>query len=390
MTLLPFDYAVRNLGRSPTRLFLSLLGSALVVILVLAAAAFVRGMSLSLHSSGEPDNIVILGTGSEDSIERSEIASNVAGILNASVAGVRARDGIAYSSTEVHVQLPVRTHADQTKGTLLLFRGVTPAALLVHRSVQVVEGRFPRSGYDEIMIGVNVATKLGLDPADLPLGSILHIDSRQWSIVGRFAAPGTVYEAEAWLPIVDLKESTKRLTDSCVVITLDPEIAEFADVAAFTRTRVDLELSAMTETDYYSRLADFFAPIRVVTWVTAGLIALGGLFGGLNTMYAAFASRVREIGTLQSLGFRRSAIVVSLVQESVLATAAGALLAAFLGLVLIDGAAVRFSMGVFGLTVDAPVLATALAAGVLLGLLGALPPALRCLQLPIPVALKAI
>jgi ABC-type antimicrobial peptide transport system permease subunit len=389
MTLLPFDYAVRNLGRSPTRLALSLGGSALVVLLILAAASFVRGMSQSLRSSGEPSNVIVFGAGSEDSVERSEIEPSVAGILTATVPGIRTRRGVPYTSSEVHVGLPARA-TNETAPTIVLVRGVTPAAMLVHPSVQIVEGQFPRSGNDEILIGTNTSIKLGVPASDLALGKTILLDAKAWTIVGRFVAPGTVYEAEVWTPLADLKEATKRLTDSCVIVTLDPEVSEYADVAAFARTRVDLELSAMSEAEYYARLADFFAPIRVVTWVTAGLIALGGLFGGLNTMYAAFSSRVRELGTLQSLGYRRSAIVVSLVQESVLATTAGALLAASIGLLAFDGAAVRFSMGVFGLTLDAPVLGVGLAAGVLLGFVGALPPAIHCLRLPIPIALKAV
>ncbi len=106
-------------------------------------------------------------------------------------------------------------------------------------------------------------------------------------------------------------------------------------------------------------------------------------------MYAAFASRVREIGSLQAMGYSRGAIVLSLMQESVLATTAGSLVAAVIGLAVLDGLAVRFSMGAFGLLVDGPVLATGLAAGVILGIIGALPPAWRCLRMPITEALKA-
>ena len=126
-----------------------------------------------------------------------------------------------------------------------------------------------------------------------------------------------------------------------------------------------------------------------MVWITAILIATGGLFGGLNTMYAAFASRIREMGSLQAIGYPRYAIVVSLMQESVLATAAGALLAAAFGLLVLDGITVRFSMGVFGLTIDSSVLLAGLGAGLLLGLIGALPPAWRCLRLPVTDALKA-
>ena len=145
----------------------------------------------------------------------------------------------------------------------------------------------------------------------------------------------------------------------------------------------------MRETDYFRKLSAFFRPIQIMVWTTAILIATGGLLGGLNTMYAAFASRVREIGSLQAIGFPRYAIVVSLVQESVLATAAGSLLAAGAGLLLLDGLTVRFSMGVFGLVIDSWVLLLALAAGLFLGVIGALPPAYRCLRLPIAEALKA-
>ncbi|HWL92097.1 MAG TPA: ABC transporter permease [Phycisphaerae bacterium] len=390
MRSLPFDYAVRNLGRSTTRLLLSVGGSALVVMLVITAAAFVRGMDAALRMTGRENNVILLGAGSEESVERSEIEAGVAGILAASLNGVRVREGVAYVSPEVHVQLPVQTQIEQVKRPLVLVRGVTPAAMLVHDALQIVNGRFPVPGANEVMVGRMVPTKLGVGEANLGIGETLLIDNRPWAVVGEFAAPGTIIDAEVWAPLDDLKQATKRATDSCVVLTLEPEKAEFADVAAFTKTRVDLELAAVRESAYYLRLADFFAPIRLVAWVTAGLIALGGLFGGLNTMYAAFASRLRELGTLQSLGFRKSAIVLSLMQESTLATAAGALVACSAGMLLLDGIAVRFSMGAFGLRVDALVLSVGLVSGLALGLLGALPPAWRCLRFEIPVALKAI
>jgi hypothetical protein len=392
MKLLPFDYAVRNLGRSRTRLALSVFGSALVAILILAAAGFVRGMTGALRSTGDADNVMILGAGSEESIERSEIDARTAGLVAASLPGIRSREGAPYLSAEVHVQLPLRTRPDQPKGPMVLTRGVTPGALLVHSNVQIVEGRFPTPGNDEVMVGATLPTKLAVAPPEVAIGKQLLIDKRMYTIVGRFVAPGSVMEAEVWAPLTDLKEATKRITDSCVIITLAPDKpgGEFADVAAFTKTRVDLELAALRETSYYARLANFFGPVRAVTWITAGLIALGGLLGGLNTMYAAFAARVRELGTLQSLGFRRSAIVISLIQESTLATTAGSLIACAIALLFLDGLAVRFSMGAFGITIDSPVLAVGLGAGVALGLFGALPPAWRCLRLPIPVALKAV
>lgn len=420
MRLLPFSYAVRNLGRSPSRLFLSVAGAAMVVLLILVAGGFVNGMSRALRATGGEHNIILMGAGSEESVERSEIEAGVPGVLAASVAGVRTRAGVAYVSPEVHVMLPIGVGAaspvkhtaskdagmgTQATGTTsspkanlrqVMLRGITPAASLVHESVSLTEGRWPANGADEVMVGRMAATVLGVAEREVAVGQALVIDGRPWTIVGRFSAPGTVVEAEVWLPLADLMTATKRETISCVVLTLDPyneatgEGAEFEDVAAFTKTRPDLELVPMTEREYYGKLANFFGPIKIVAWVTAGLIAVGGLFGGLNTMYAAFASRIRELGTLQSIGYRRLVIVWSMIQESTLATAAGGLMACAVGVFLLDGLAVRFSMGAFGLMIDETVIGLGLLTGLALGVVGALPPAIRCLKPTIPVALKAV
>jgi ABC-type antimicrobial peptide transport system permease subunit len=106
-------------------------------------------------------------------------------------------------------------------------------------------------------------------------------------------------------------------------------------------------------------------------------------------MYAAFSSRIREIGALQAIGYPRRAIVLSLMQESVLACTAGTLLAAAIAVFLLNGISVRFSMGVFGLRIDSTGLLLGLTAGLFLGIVGALPPAWRCLRLPISESLKA-
>ncbi len=395
MPLLPVDYAVRNLSRSPMRTVLTIAGSTLVVLLILTAGGFVTGMRAALRMTGGEHNVILLGSGSEESVERSEIPASAPSVLAASVSGIRTRAGVDFISPEVHVMLPVGLSSEDRSARQAMLRGVTPAATLVHDSVSLIEGRWPSKGTDELLLGRTAPTALGADPTRLLLGSSLWIDGRPWTIVGRFAAQGTTVEAELWLPLDDLKTITQRDTISCVVLTLEPwndatgEGAEFADVAAFTKMRPDLELAAMPEREYYQALASFFGPIRVVAWVTAGLIALGGLLGGLNTMYAAFASRIRELATLQAIGFRRIVLVVSMIQEAVLATSTGALIACATALLLLDGVAVRFSMGAFGLVIDATVILIGLASGLLLGALGALPPALRCLSPSIPVALKA-
>jgi putative ABC transport system permease protein len=389
MRLIPWDYGVRNLARSPARLWLSVAGSALVVLLVLAAAAFVRGMEGAIVATGGERNVILLGAGSEESVERSEISPTVPDQAAASLRGVKSRLGVAYVSPEVYLDATVRAERDAAESAQASVRGVTPAAFLVHGQVRVAEGRVPEPGRDEVLAGSAAASKLGLPADRLAVGRTLWFDDRQWTVVGRFDAPGTVLEAELWAPLTDLQLAAKRENLSCVILTLDGA-AELDDADVFAKRRTDLELVAIAERDYYGRLGAFFRPIQAMVWATAGLIAVGGLLGGLNTMYAAFAGRVRELGTLQALGFSRRAIVLSLVQESVLATAAGSLLAVLAGLLLVNGQQVRFSMGVFGLVVDSGVVLLALAAGLALGVVGALPPAVRCLRLPITAALKAV
>ena len=388
MRQLPFEYAYRNLGRSPARLFASVLGSALVVLLVLAAAGFVRGMQLTLTQQDTlHENVIILGAGSEESVERSQIHAAVEGIAAASIAGLRAEAGVTFVSPEIHTALPVWETEDDDTVHHAILRGVRPVALLVHSEVEIQVGRAPRSGFDELMVGALAATRLGFPDELLAVGKTLYFDNRDWTIVGRFRAPNTVMDAEIWVPLTDLQIATKRESSlSCVVVSLDT--ATYVDVDIFAKSRLDLEIIAISERDYYRSIAAFYRPIRIMIIATAVLIALGALLGGLNTMYAAFAARVREVGMLQTLGFTRLAIVLNLTEESIFTAACGTIVGAAVGLLLLDGLAIRFSMGAFAITVDAPVMLLGLAGGLLVGLVGAIPPAARCLQLPITESLK--
>src|SRR5687768_3682763 len=142
MRLLPWDYGVRNLGRSPLRLALSVAGGALVVALVLAAGAFVRGMERSLAVSASPRNVILLGAGSEESLERSEIDPAVGSLLVASVEGIRSRAGVYYVSPEVHLMTELQEQREGNPVSVLL-RGVTPEAFLVHSQARLTEGRAP-------------------------------------------------------------------------------------------------------------------------------------------------------------------------------------------------------------------------------------------------------
>ena len=289
MRQLPFEYAYRNLGRSRVRLFASLLGSGLVVLLVLAAAGFIRGMQLTLAQQDTlHENVVILGAGSEESIERSQIHASVAGIAAASIAGLREAAGVTFVSPEIHTALPVWASADDDQVRHAMMRGVRPVALLVHSEVELVDGRPPRAGFDELMVGGIASTRLGLADERLAVGRTLYFDNRDWTIVGRFRAPNTVMDAEIWLPITDLQIATRRESSlSCVVVTLDT--ATFADVDIFAKSRLDLEIIAIGERDYYRAIPAFYRPIRILIRVAAAPYAIGRLSGGRDTEWSDLA-----------------------------------------------------------------------------------------------------
>jgi len=382
--MLPLSYALRNLFRDRSRLVQTVGGSALVVLLVMAAAALNGGMSKVLSASGSPRNAILLGAGSEESIQRSEVSAQLAGIAAAGIRGVSKTLGRSAASPEIHYMSFLEA-ADGKKGQGL-FRGVTAGALLVHPEVRLLEGEFPRSS--EVMVGRLAWRKLGFEEDDLKPGAKVKFENSELTVSGVFAAPGTVMESEIWAVLGDLHMLAQRDTVSCLVLRMD-DAKDFSEVDIFAQQRLDLELTAMRESDYYAALGAFYKPIRVMTWITAGLVAAGAIFGGFNTLYAAFAARIRELATLQAIGFGRWAVFISLVQESLIACLAGTLLASVTAILLLDGRTIPFSIGAFTTIISPQVAVVGLVSGILLGILGAIPPAIRCLVPALPKALRS-
>ena len=120
------------------------------------------------------------------------------------------------------------------------------------------------------------------------------------------------------------------------------------------------------------------------------LVAGAGVFAGLNTMYASAMGRVGELAALQTIGFGRGALLVGLVQEGVLLSSSATLLAAGIALVALRSTSIRFTMGAFDLAIDGPSVLLVCAIGMLLGVLGSVPAAIRALRMPIVEGLKAV
>ncbi|MGL4554954.1 MAG: ABC transporter permease [Gemmataceae bacterium] len=384
--LLPWEYGVRNLFRRPSRTLLTLIGLTLVVLLVLVVVGFIRGLENSLAVSGDPRVVLVHAPGGSENVENSTVPGRTGPVLAASVEAVQRRYGQAYVSPEIYLGTRVRT-AGSDRPAMGLVRGVTPQAHLVRRQVQITDGRWPVQG--ELMVGRLAAAKLGCRDADLAVGCTLTIEGRVWTVSGRFAAVGSALESELWCPLADLQTAMKRQDYSLVALTLTPG-SEFADVDEFCKERLDLEIQATPEVAYYAGLQKHYAPVRAMAWLVVGLVAAAGVFAGMNAMYGSVVGRVKELATLQTIGFTRRAITLSLIQEAVLLAAAASLLAAALALLLLDGVAVRFTMGAFALRIDGPALLLGCGTGVAVGVIGALPPAFQAMSLPIVDALKAV
>ena len=391
MKFLPLHYAARNIGRSPLRLALTAGGGAIVVFLVVSAVASVRALDRGIRASGTVGNVMLLGAGSEESVERSEISASTPGVLAASIRGMKSLGGAAFISPELHVPLPLR-RADQPAPVgnardLVMVRGVEPSAFMVHPQARLAVGRLPEIGRAEALVGRSLAARLDVSDKNFSSAPEILIDDIPFTVTGIIDAPGVAIDGEAWVPISDLLVLTKRQTISVAVISLDS--ADIGDIEMFAAQRPDLELAAIDEPAYYAGLAKFFRPVQILIAVSALIVALGAMLGGLNALDAAFASRSREIAMLQVLGYSRAAVVANLIQESIITVATGAIPALMIAVLLLDGLGVRFSMGIFSLRVDAACVASGLAAGLLLGLIGSLPPTLRCLRSDIPSALKS-
>ncbi len=385
LRLLPWEYGIRNLFRRPTRTVLTLAGLTTVVLLVFVVVAFIRGLDASLAVSGDPRAVLVYSIGAAEDIENSAVPAHIPALLSATLRGIDRRYGVSYVSPELYTA--TRVAVDDLPPRMAVLRGVTPQAPLVRRQVQMTAGKWPAAG--EILVGRLAATKLGCDPKLLAIGSTVTLAGREYRVSGHFAAGGAAYESELWFPLANLQQAMKRQDLSLVAVSL-ADGASVADVQLFCMERVDLELQAIAETRYYALLQSHYRPVRMLGWVVVCLVAGAGIFAGLNTMYGAVVGRVKELATLQALGFRRPAIALSLVQEATVLTAAGSLLAAVLALVLVNGVAVRFTMGAFALRVDSTTVLVGCGTGLLLGLFGAVPPALKAMRLPIVEGLKAV
>ena len=375
---LPFDYALRNLGRRRTRTLLTGLSSALVAALLVATAAFVRGLERTFAGAAQSDSVLLLSTASDRDLVRSTTVAGLAALVEASVPGV------LVASDEIHMgtSLTLPGHPEPLAGFV---RGVTEKAYEVHDAVTLIEGRLPGPG--EVIVGRLVPRQLGVEEAELDLGARLVLEGAEHTVVGKFVAPGTTIEAELWTPLDPLRGLAQRDDSSAVFVRIADQDA-YKRLKLFADRRLDLELEVVTSAEYYTELAAYFAPIQRMAWALAALIAAAALFGGVNTAAAAVQDRIRELAALRAVGYGVVDLTRSLLTESVLLGAAGAVIGLWVAHVAIAGTGVRLAMSAFSLEVDAVAVLIGLGGALAIAVAAVVPAAVRLARLPISAALS--
>jgi len=376
--VLPLSYAIRNLWRRRTRTALTLGGIALITTLVVLMGGFARGLAGTARSSANDDVMILVGSNGEHDMIRSVIPRGNAEAAAAGVPHAAEDGGRRAVSPELH-------SATRVGDRIGLMRGVTDGAYLVHRKITVVAGREPRKPF-EVMAGRLAARRMGLAEEAMRVGAIIELEGMAWAVVGQFAAPGTVLEAEIWARLDDLALATRRTDVSCVAVRLDSP-ANMKKVALWVnRNGVAYEIVAVPETRLFETLQRALNPIAGLAWLMALLVLVGGVFACANTMFAAVLARTREVGTLRAIGYGPLAVGFSLLQEALFLGLMGGLIGFWLA-GLFGEVPLKFPMGAFYLDLSPAIRLAGLGSGLLAGLIGGLVPAWRAVRLPLPDAL---
>lgn len=384
LRLLPFDHALRNIGRRPLRSAMIVLAAMLTCGLFIASTAFVRGLERSNLAAAPARTAILLSTSAQRDVVRSAMSPAVADLVAADVRGILRVGGIPAASPEIHMGTDIVVEGDGRPKQAFV-RGITQRAFIVHDDVTLIRGELPGPG--EAMVGRLAAAKSDAAASAFELGRVIRIEGGEFRISGVFAAPGSATESEIWVDLAELQGYAQRDDCSAVFVRTETE-DDLADVSLFAARRVDLELEAIPAKVYYAELAAYFGPIRGLVWGMAALVALAALASGANTLVATVQDRIREYAALRAIGFSPLALVVVTLQEGAVLGALGALLGILAARAALGGASMRLAMTAFGLDVDAVAVMAGLLGVCAIMVAGMIPALYRILNLPVSRALK--
>lgn len=400
MAQLPFRYTARNLFRRKTRTTLTIIGIASVVGAVVFMVAFSRSLSMSFRQTGDPDNIVIISKRAQTFVLSSITQNNATMIRNKfhdaakPFLAAKGENKPPLISPEVYLGLNVDVaHAANVRdkeSQRALIHGLDPKmAMAINSSVKLVEGRLPGKTYREIIVGGTAHTRIGVAKEDLAIGKYVIISGKKWRIVGRFEAPGTIMDCEIWAHVYTMQTQLKRQDTSYSFIKI--KLKDSVDMAALCKqisTDEQFEVKAFPEQEYFADYAEGFDFFRAFAELLALIIIVGGLIAGMNTMYTSVLGRVREIGTLQVIGFSKRSVLIAIMTESLLLALISGAIGCCLGY-FANGIPINIPMASFRVVVDFQVFAWAMGAAMFIGLGGAYVPAHRALKMRMVEAVRA-
>ncbi len=386
MARIPIVYNLRNLSQRRVSTLLTALGIALVAWVFIFTLALAGGFEAALRTTGSPQNAIVVRSGSTAELT-SIITRDAAAALQSQPEIAKAPDGQPLATAElVVVWNLVRKNGTPTN---VVVRGVGPKSSALRPKIRMVAGRMFRPGLDEIVVGKMVSERF----RNTSLGDKIKLSGREWTVVGVFDAGGTSYDSEIWGDVELFMPVFDRPVYQSVIMRLD-------DPSHFTalkkRLEADPRMSAAVhhEDAFYAAQSGVLAQLLRTLGIFVTLImALGAIFGALNTMYASVGARTKEIGTLRAIGFSRGAVLLSILLESTLLALLGGLIGCLLALP-VQGFTTgtmtfsTFSELAFKFVVTPGMLLAGLIFSAAMGLVGGFFPARKAASMPVVEALR--
>ena len=381
-----------NLRSIPERWAPSLvivIGLAGVVAVFTALLAMYTGFESTLKATGRTDAVIIMRGGSDAELnsgldrEQTDLIKQAPGIRQAS-------DGKPLASGEVVVIAELMRKDDPRSSSNITVRGVDPEAFELRPNLKIVAGRRFTPGLRELIVGSGVLKQF----AGANLGATVRMRGSQWTVVGVFDS-GDAHDSELWADINVARSTFGRGGSSSVLAALDGA-AGFERVKNGLAADPRLNVDVIREQDYFSgQTREFRRTIGTLAGIVTVIMGLGAVFAALNSMYAAVATRGKEIGTLRAIGFGGTPVLVSVLVEALLLALAGGILGALIAYALFNNFSVatlgqNFTQVVFSFKVTPELVVRGLVIAVLIGMIGGFMPALRAARLPVTTALREL
>jgi len=384
---IPISYNIRNLKLRKGLTIMTALGIALTVTTAIFIMALLAGLQRAFVTSGDPNNVLVLRKGSEAELSGGfdatafPVLKNLPGIAKDSHG-----EPMASGEWVVVIVLPRKGGTGEVNVTV---RGMMPDGLEMRPSAKLVQGRWFTPGQREVVVSQSIHKRF----LNANVGDSMAFGKGPWQVVGVFDAGGSAYDSEIWGDVNQMAADFDRQGgfSSAYLRATDPVSADALKHRVSDDQRLKLE--GVLEPDYYAKQTSSGAPIRIIGWIVAIIMAIGSSFAAMNTMYAAVAYRGREIATLRVIGFSKPSILTSFVLESLLLSLLGALVGILLmlplnGMTTGTSNGLTFSEIVFSLRMTVPVVVTAVGFALIIGLFGDIAPAWHAARRDIIAALR--